>query len=72
MSLKGIVKGTVSRVAKKLDMLDIEIVTLGDARMSVCKSCPLFSKGDSKCTECGCYMKTKVLHRESKCPLNKW
>lgn len=72
MSLKGIVQGATNRVASKVGALNSKTSELGEARLGICQSCPLFKASSSKCEECGCFMKTKVLARSSRCPLNKW
>tara|TARA_R110002012_G_scaffold309970_1_gene517395 strand:+ start:365 stop:583 length:219 start_codon:yes stop_codon:yes gene_type:complete len=72
MSLKGVVKGTVNRGLKKVGQLPQELTELGELRMKVCEACPLLKKASKRCTACGCYMKTKVLVKQAKCPQNKW
>ena len=72
MSLKGIIQGVTNRAAKKVGALSSEAEAIGEARLQVCASCPLFKASNSTCEECGCFMKTKVLVRTSRCPLNKW
>ena len=41
-------------------------------RYSICESCPLFEKKDKRCTECGCFMGTKVHLQAAECPKSKW
>ena len=41
-------------------------------RYSICESCPLFEKKDKRCTECGCFMETKVHLQAAECPKSKW
>jgi len=42
------------------------------SRMSMCRSCPFFSKSDIRCKHCGCYLETKTSLKAAKCPINKW
>jgi hypothetical protein len=40
------------------------------ARMSICKSCDRYS--NYRCSECGCFMKTKTILADAMCPIGKW
>jgi hypothetical protein len=41
-----------------------------EKRYDICKSCEKFKA--FMCTECGCFMKVKVMLIHTKCPLDKW
>lgn len=43
-------------------------------RLSICAVCPSFddSNGEGICTECGCFMRSKVAELDATCPLDKW
>jgi len=41
-----------------------------EQRLAACFQCPAWT--GSRCRECGCFMKTKVTLKNSKCPLNRW
>jgi len=40
-------------------------------RFDICKSCEHLTE-DARCTQCGCFMKTKVNLQPSTCPIDKW
>ena len=40
-------------------------------RYSICEQCPNLTE-EARCTECGCFMKTKVNLAASSCPIEKW
>ena len=44
----------------------------GFKRLSTCESCDKYDADKSRCTECGCFMKTKTQLASASCPLNKW
>jgi hypothetical protein len=46
--------------------------TEANRRKSICDSCEFFSKGQQRCTKCGCYMAVKVYLKASSCPVGKW
>lgn len=45
---------------------------VGYQRLSVCESCEKLEKDSYRCTECGCFMKTKTQLAASSCPIGKW
>ena len=45
---------------------------VGFDRMNICQSCDKLEKEAFRCTECGCFMKTKSQLASVSCPLNKW
>jgi len=49
-----------------------ERIKVSHDRLEVCKSCDMFDEENSKCKECGCFMKYKTLLPWAKCPLDKW
>lgn len=49
-----------------------ERIRISQERLEVCKSCDRFDEENSRCNECGCFMKYKTLLPWSKCPLDKW
>lgn len=40
-------------------------------RMSVCQTCPFFTKART-CRKCGCFMPVKTKLKNARCPLGKW
>jgi predicted oxidoreductase len=77
---KGYVVGTVNQILQ-----DPEIEALAEARLTICRECPLFNayKCDSARTTlnekgqtvhgCTCNLKKKVRNKDEKCtPLGKW
>ena len=42
------------------------------ARTEICKVCPYFKIGTSRCGICGCFIKAKTALNRSKCPKSKW
>lgn len=80
MSLKGIVQGTVNRVKDSVGVLNENTKAEGVRRYSICVKCfhtdnsPMLVNG--RCSKekggCGCFMETKVLVPQEKCPKNKW
>lgn len=43
---------------------------LREERARICDVCP-FKQG-KRCTQCGCFIKTKVALLSSECPIGKW
>lgn len=41
-------------------------------RLSICQECEFFEKLNSRCSQCGCFMKVKTKFTISKCPIQKW
>ena len=41
-------------------------------RMETCQGCEKFDKNTSRCSACGCFMKTKSHLASATCPLSKW
>ena len=44
---------------------------LREERERICRSCPFGGK-KKRCTQCGCFIKTKVALLSSECPMGKW
>lgn len=44
----------------------------GFKRFSACESCEHLDKQSYRCSQCGCFMKTKTQIASASCPLNKW
>jgi len=84
MALKHIAEGWFNGFLSSLNLLDPAIKTLGEARMSICSSCPI--RNGFICSEekyamkesgeffhgCGCHIDKKVLCVECVCPGDKW
>lgn len=45
---------------------------VGFQRFSMCQGCEFFEKEASRCTKCGCFMKTKTQLASASCPVGKW
>lgn len=45
---------------------------VGFARFATCEGCEHFEKDSSRCTQCGCFMKTKTQLASASCPVGKW
>lgn len=41
-------------------------------RLDICQKCDYFSYRQSRCRQCGCFMKQKVKFESSECPIQKW
>lgn len=41
-------------------------------RLLVCSDCRMLNIADSRCKECGCFVKIKAWMATEDCPLNKW
>lgn len=41
-------------------------------RMDVCLACEFLIKEQTRCSKCGCFMKSKVILEAAKCPESKW
>jgi Family of unknown function (DUF6171) len=41
-------------------------------RLNICHECPELVKYNSQCSQCGCFMPTRVEFKVSSCPLGKW
>lgn len=44
----------------------------GFKRLSICESCEYLDKSIYRCSQCGCFMKSKTQLASASCPLNKW
>ena len=45
---------------------------IGFQRFNLCQGCEFFEKDSSRCTKCGCFMKTKTQLASASCPVGKW
>jgi hypothetical protein len=45
-------------------------LTQGEKRFAICQKCPHFKPETSRCSLCGCFMKTKTKFTAAKCPDN--
>lgn len=45
---------------------------LVEYRLSICQTCPFFSKAGNRCKKCGCFMSLKTTLRKAKCPVGNW
>ncbi len=52
--------------AKEVDGLEYQ------HRIQTCEGCEFLEPAQFRCTQCGCYMKTKAKWRTSRCPKDKW
>lgn len=41
-------------------------------RLNICFGCEEFDKESTRCSKCGCYMKTKCMFKKTYCPIGKW
>lgn len=41
-------------------------------RLDICNNCPSLDQKAGRCTECGCFIKTKAKLKSDQCPLGKW
>jgi len=53
-------------------VLPESIKRMSEERLSICQSCEFYNAASHRCKACGCFMKVKVLFKQSKCPHNKW
>ncbi len=40
-------------------------------RLDICQKCPFLSN-NSRCSQCGCFMKIKTVIGPARCPVGKW
>lgn len=45
---------------------------LAAERLTICRSCEFFRKGNQTCMKCGCFMKLKTTLSQAACPVGKW
>lgn len=45
---------------------------VGFERLQICEGCEKFDAEPGRCTECGCFMRTKTQLAAASCPLGKW
>ena len=50
----------------------IQDLTISDARLDICKSCPELIRFTGQCKKCGCFMKIKTRLQGATCPIGKW
>lgn len=41
-------------------------------RLDICKKCDKFDSLNTRCKECGCFLKVKASWNSEKCPLDFW
>jgi hypothetical protein len=41
-------------------------------RMDICSHCPNLIYPSWNCKKCGCFMREKIKHEQSECPVGKW
>lgn len=41
-------------------------------RMDICSNCPNLVYPTWNCNKCGCFMREKIKHEQSECPIGKW
>jgi hypothetical protein len=62
--------------AKPTDLFNSSIGRVSKAaaygRYDVCKECDKLNSITKTCSECGCFMKLKVILPNAFCPLGKW
>jgi hypothetical protein len=49
-----------------------EIKEKADKRLTICEECDKYNPKTTRCSECGCFMRYKVMIPSSKCPIAKW
>jgi hypothetical protein len=52
-----------------LEKIDVEV---SENRLKICRKCPELVTYTSQCSQCGCFMPSKVEFKSSSCPLGKW
>jgi hypothetical protein len=76
MSLGDIIKGYVNSEKAKMGSLSESKQNRAQARLEICKSCPILDKATMTCDKskggCGCKMLRKVYCMTCKCPKGKW
>ena len=50
----------------------IQDLTITDARLDMCRSCPELIKFTLQCKQCGCFMAIKTKLQGATCPIGKW
>ena len=61
---------TGKRAARGLPV--IVSAEVGFERLQICEGCDKFDAEPGRCTECGCFMRTKTQFASASCPLKKW
>ena len=60
---------SLTQAAKDLAKGQYAPSTLVNERLRICESCP---HGGTKCSLCGCFLKSKTALLNSACPMHKW
>lgn len=60
---------SLTQAAKDVVKGDYAPANLVKERLRICSTCP---HGGTKCTLCGCYLKSKTSLLNSQCPMHKW
>lgn len=73
-TFEQIVKGTIGIISSYIPgkhKVEPEVAT---SRLKLCSECDHMKEnnGNFKCGICGCYLKSKVVLKIEKCPINKW
>lgn len=58
----GVLTGDGVRVTKQV----------ANQRFNICYGCEYLIKETNRCSQCGCFMKTKVKFKKAYCPVHKW
>jgi hypothetical protein len=61
---------SLSRAAADMLMNKRATLTERERRYNICLKCP--ERNHDRCTLCGCFVKTKTILKNSKCPVGKW
>ena len=61
---------SLSRAAADMLMNKRATLTERERRYNICLKCP--ERNNDRCTLCGCFVKTKTILKNSKCPIDKW
>lgn len=70
--LRGFAKDMWNSAKRKGKGLPVLVNSdIATERYSICEQCPNLTE-EARCTECGCFMKTKVNLVASSCPIGKW
>jgi len=60
---------SLTQAAKDVVKGDYAPANLVTERLRICNSCP---HGGTKCSLCGCYLKSKTALLNSQCPIHRW
>lgn len=70
MTIKEFILDNIPVKVISTDEHDLTDKNLKKERNNICQACEFINNG--LCKKCGCIVESKIIYKESRCPLEKW